>query len=125
MTDRSEWPQWLQDADTANARVTIVGGLVVWCDGVWRGGVWRGGEWRGGEWCGGTSTPRSTFRVTGRGKYVYIGCQRRTIEQWDAIVDGAEAPREAPPRGSEQWRLLVAHYKAQRAWQLALMEDDA
>ncbi len=39
MTDRSEWPQWLQDADTVDAEVEIIDGRV-----CWRGGTWRGGN---------------------------------------------------------------------------------
>jgi len=45
-----EWPQWLQDADTAGAVVTIENGSVVWHDGLWKNGTWEGGEWLGGVW---------------------------------------------------------------------------
>ena len=43
-------PQWLRDADTENADVSVQDGQIVWHGGVWRGGVWRGGVWCGGEW---------------------------------------------------------------------------
>ena len=47
-------PQWLRDAQTSNADVSVSQyRYVTWCDGEWRGGVWRGGEWRDGEWHGG------------------------------------------------------------------------
>jgi hypothetical protein len=52
--DKSDWPEWLREADTNNACVTISeNGSVVWYDGVWHDGVWRGGDWYGGLWRGG------------------------------------------------------------------------
>lgn len=53
MTDKSEWPQWLRDADTENAVVETREGQVVWHDGVWINGVWINGDWLGGVWLGG------------------------------------------------------------------------
>ena len=54
MTDQSNWPQWLRDADTRNALVEVTSsGRVTWLDGVWLDGVWRDGEWCNGEWLDG------------------------------------------------------------------------
>lgn len=63
-------PQWLREAKTKYADVTITAsGYVIWhggewlggwwhggkwLDGEWLDGEWRGGEWRGGVWLGGT-----------------------------------------------------------------------
>ena len=48
-------PQWLKDAKTDNADVTInEDGCVEWCGGTWRGGTWHSGTWLTGVWCGGT-----------------------------------------------------------------------
>lgn len=67
-TPQHQWPEWLKNAKTENALVTIENGIVIWRggdwhdgvwhdgdwhDGVWRDGVWHGGVWHGGVWCGG------------------------------------------------------------------------
>ena len=46
-------PQWLLDADTVNADVRIVDGLVVWSCGDFLGGNFRGGDFWGGDFLGG------------------------------------------------------------------------
>ena len=46
-------PQWLLDADTVNADVRIVDGLVVWSCGDFRGGSFLGGNFLGGNFLGG------------------------------------------------------------------------
>ena len=51
---RAEWPEWLQRADTVDAIVTVVNGVVIWHGGEWHGGTWLGGRWLGGVWLGGT-----------------------------------------------------------------------
>ena len=38
MTNKQDWPDWLRDADTVDARVEIVDGRV-----IWRGGIWEEG----------------------------------------------------------------------------------
>jgi hypothetical protein len=98
----------------------------VWHDGDWRGGVWHGGVWRSGVWRGGRqSASRCCWPVlvTDDG-HISIGCQTRTVDEWDAILDGAPAPEEAPRRGSNQWRLLRASYLAHRAYLMAMREGD-
>ena len=51
MTDQSDWPDWLKQADTKDAQVEILhGGGVVWHSGRWQGGKWRGGTWLDGIW---------------------------------------------------------------------------
>ena len=57
-------PQWLLDANTADADVEIISGRIVWHDGIWHDGIWHDGiwhdgiwydgTWRGGTWRGGT-----------------------------------------------------------------------
>jgi hypothetical protein len=72
MTDKTNWPQWLIEAETRDAVVEITDdGKVIWhsgtwCDGEWLGGTWLDGEWHGGkwhdgEWCGGV-WHRGTWR---------------------------------------------------------------
>jgi len=66
--DRSDWPQWLLDAETQDADVEIINGFVHWyngrwlsgrwADGVWYqgsfvAGTWESGEWLDGRWAGG------------------------------------------------------------------------
>ena len=46
-------PQWLIDAETANADVTVFGGVVTWNYGIWEDGIWKEGTWEGGTWEGG------------------------------------------------------------------------
>jgi len=54
MTNKRDWPQWLRDAETENAIVTIEeGGRVIWYSGVWHGGAWHGGDWYSGVWLDG------------------------------------------------------------------------
>ncbi len=44
--DKKNWPQWLKDADTQNANVSIdSSGYVTWLGGLWLGGLWHDG------WC--------------------------------------------------------------------------
>ena len=47
-------PQWLLDANTYNANVDIIDGVVHWYDGSWFDGTWHGGEWHYGVWHNGT-----------------------------------------------------------------------
>jgi len=149
MTDRSEWPQWLRDADTVDAIVEIFDGAVVWHDGVWRDGVWHDGVWHdgvwldgvwhdgvwldgvwhGGVWHGGvwregyTSATRSMYPLTTDGYRVRIGCKEHTWREWDALIadDGAKIDG-APPRDSETWTLLLASYRALRAYHETIQE---
>ena len=52
--DKKNWPQWLKNADTQDADVSVDScGYVTWLGGEWLRGEWRGGEWRGGVWRGG------------------------------------------------------------------------
>ena len=46
-------PQWLIDADTENADVAIIDGIVQWYSGEFRGGNFRGGDFLGGNFRGG------------------------------------------------------------------------
>ena len=43
-------PQWLLNANTHNASVDIIDGVVHWYDGSWFDGIWRGGIWHYGVW---------------------------------------------------------------------------
>ena len=47
-------PQWLRDAATEDADVTIEDGRVIWHGGTWHAGIWYGGTWCRGTWHGGT-----------------------------------------------------------------------
>ena len=48
---KEDWPKWLQNAETVNARVVIDDyGDVVWISGTWVSGVWVAGTWKSGVW---------------------------------------------------------------------------
>ena len=64
-------PQWLRDAETIDANVEIVRGIVVWRGGTWWGGTWEGGTWRGGTWEDGTWEGGTWEGGTWRGGLVY------------------------------------------------------
>lgn len=140
-TDKSKWPQWLQDADTEDAVVEIINGNViwrsgewysgewrngVWCDGVWHDGVWHDGIWRNGEWHSGTwregwdNPTRCMFHVRGQGDTIRVGCKSYTLSEAEALCEDGDLPDEAPARDSEAGRLLRASVLAQIAWQRAL-----
>ena len=46
-------PKWLLEADTINADVDIVDGVVVWRDGEWLQGIFEEGIWAYGQFYGG------------------------------------------------------------------------
>lgn len=142
-TPREQWPQWLQDAHTEGALVSVVNGHVQWyggrwlggqwlggrwhgggwyggrwLGGEWLGGVWRGGVWLGGEWRGGHSSARSKYVPTWDGSRIHIGCKAGTIPDWDAWFSGDE--QYETPRNTEAFRLIHAHYQAIRAWVVAM-----
>lgn len=113
MNEETTWPQWLRDADTLDAVVEITKtGRVIWHDGIWYGGSWHGGSWHDGASC----ATRACHPVAGHSDgRISIGCQIRTRGEWEAILAGAPC-YWAPARDSEQWRLLVAAYRAQCAY---------
>ncbi len=51
--DLKDCPQWIKDAQTFEADVNLVNGVIIWRGGDWHGGVWHGGVWHGGDWHGG------------------------------------------------------------------------
>lgn len=103
----------------------------VWEDGVWESGLWEGGAWKGGFWKGGVwkgGTWEDGWSIAGRSRWVpmvcgdriLIGCEEKTVAEWQAIIDGAEPPERAPERGSEEWRLLEASILAAIAYSEAM-----
>ena len=50
ISPEEDWPLWLRDAQTRNARVKIEGDQVIWKSGVWESGTWESGTWNGGIW---------------------------------------------------------------------------
>ena len=50
----TDCPDWLKEAVTENADVTIVAGVVHWHSGIWHDGTWENGVWETGLWKGGT-----------------------------------------------------------------------
>jgi len=128
--EKNNWPDWLKNADTENAQVQITeyGRVIwhggVWHDGFWHDGVWRGGVWHDGFWRGGVDNPtRCMFPVRGSGDRIMIGCLEFAISEARALCDGGDLPDEAPPRDSENGRLLRAAVLAQIAWQEALQDN--
>ena len=98
ITDCADAPQWLRDARTENADVSIIDGTVVWKSGTWQRGTWRGGTWRGGDWRGGTWRGEKlstnlltiyglTWPVTISPTRIQIGCELHTIEEWRGFDD--------------------------------------
>ena len=84
----------------------------LWSDGIWKGGLWNRGVWAGGVW---NSKALQTIRFKyfpklGSDKYISIGCQTKTREEWDAWFAGDEI--FSTPRGTETFDLIEANYKA-------------
>ena len=94
----------------------------VWEGGVWEDGVWKDGIWEGGFWEGGrSSSTRAMYRVTGDLKgNISIGCKTKTRAEWEEVIAGKYCEEE-PDRNSENWRLLVAAFRAQCAYEDALI----
>ena len=94
----------------------------LWHSGTWRNGTWKDGTWKSGLWLGGTwesgsweATLLQTIRFKyfpklGSDKYISIGCQTKTREEWDAWFAGDEI--FTTPRGTEEFKLIKANYKA-------------
>ena len=96
-------PQWLLDADTRDADVEIKDGIVIWhggdwlggdwWGGVWLGGDWHGGVWRGGDWWGEKLTHNLwtvfglKWPVTISPTRMQIGCELHTFAQWESFDD--------------------------------------
>lgn len=43
-------PEWLLEAQTSEALISISEGHVTWHKGAWHSGVWKGGRWFNGLW---------------------------------------------------------------------------
>lgn len=76
-------PQWLLDADTRDADVEIKDGIV----------IWHGGDWRGGDWWGEKLTHNLwtvfglKWPVTISPTRMQIGCELHTFAQWESFDD--------------------------------------
>ena len=110
-------PQWLLDADTKDADVDIIDGVVIWhsgtwksgiwCSGVWKRGVWKRGIWQRGTWQNGVweggvwkrgvweSGTQSAIRamyiplITNEGQ-IAVGCKTKSPEEWKKWLDSDE-----------------------------------
>jgi hypothetical protein len=83
--------------------------------GNFRGGDFRGGNFRGGNFRGGVMMPtcKWVFGVTAGGK-IKIGCEEKTIEEWDAWFAGSET--FSTPRNTVAFQKIQASYEATKAY---------
>lgn len=101
-------PEWLVLADTKNADVEITSyGLV----------IWKSGNFLGGNFLGGIIMPhcRWVYGVSADGR-ISIGCETRTIEEWDEFFSESCTEQLSTPRDSVSFKKIRASYEATKAY---------
>ena len=87
----------------------------LWKSGTWEDGTWKAGTWESGTWKSGERVPMCRWEVFSVGlKSIRIGCEVKTIEEWDSFFDGEEVLHT--PRNTEEFKLIRANYEAVKAF---------
>lgn len=121
---------WLKKAEIENAVVSVNENRLTWHDGAWKGGTWvdgdwlrgtwydgawHGGAWHRGAWHGGTSCiARNRWKIQRNNEHVTIGCNTKTISEWDEWFAGDEeyeTPRNTPEFKQIHNAFLLAKYE--------------
>lgn len=101
---------WLAKAVVYDEDVEIINNCIVWKCGVWQGGEWQYGVWHDGVWKSGwSSLTRCRWPVLIGDDKIRIGCEERTIEEWDAFFASDEELET--PRNTEAFDRIEKAYK--------------
>ena len=86
---------WIKDANIENAVIDIS------ClDILWEGGLWKRGIWIDGI----SSANRCKWKVLRRNNYIKIGCNEKSIDEWEEWFSGNE--EFETPRNTEAFQRI-------------------
>lgn len=131
-----ELPVWFKVSITENAIIEFDGRFItwkngiwihgIWWDGIWENGIWKNGIWKNGTWLNGIwengrwhngtwhngrehlSRCRWFISVNYKNNEIIIGCESKTVEEWDKWFAGTE--EYETKRDSEEFKLIYESY---------------
>jgi hypothetical protein len=85
-----------------------------WKGGTWKGGTWKGGIWEDGTWEGGMIlfSARLPYEIYYNKTYIKIGCQLKTIEEWNKLIKNGQTEFNKHGITNDQYKEYLKIFKA-------------